>query len=37
LTYILDAKSLSAVIVTKDGEIKAAERADMLPVFWLAK
>jgi predicted nucleic acid-binding protein len=31
------AKSLSAAIVTKDDEIKAAERADALPVFWLAK
>jgi predicted nucleic acid-binding protein len=31
------AKNLSAVIVTKDGEIKAAERASALAVFWLAK
>ncbi|MDR1148237.1 MAG: type II toxin-antitoxin system VapC family toxin [Spirochaetaceae bacterium] len=31
------AKDLSAIIVTKDEEIKAAERADALAVFWLAK
>jgi predicted nucleic acid-binding protein len=31
------AKSLSAVIVIKDDEIKAAERTDELSVFWLAK
>jgi predicted nucleic acid-binding protein len=31
------AKDLSAVIVTKDDEIKAAEQAGVLTVFWLAK
>jgi predicted nucleic acid-binding protein len=31
------AKDLSAVIVTKDGEIKAAEHASALAVFWLPK
>jgi predicted nucleic acid-binding protein len=30
------AKSLSAVIVTKDGEIKPAEQAEALSVLWLS-
>jgi hypothetical protein len=44
LIYLLDAcaliaflDDLSAVIVTKDDEIKAAEQADAPAVFWLAK
>jgi predicted nucleic acid-binding protein len=31
------AKDLSAVIVTKDDEIKAAEQSGAITVFWLAK
>jgi predicted nucleic acid-binding protein len=31
------AKSLSAVIVTKDDEIKAAEQPEALSVFWIKK
>ena len=29
------AQSLSATIVTKDGELRAAEQGEMLPVLWI--